>query len=105
MLESTGCRRLITQSSMTSLIADVESRMHAKGFLLTVDELPSLPLAYPHLFGEQDHQVRCEPYPPLSAASNLDELCIFIHSSGSTGFPKPIPIKHKMTLQFCRSGN
>ena len=83
---------------------DVETQMRAKGVTLQIDELLSPSLAYPHLFGEQNQVRNDEPYPPRSPLPDPDDLCFYLHSSGSTGFPKAIPIKHKMTLQYCKTG-
>ena len=87
-----------------SLMQDVETQMRTKGVTLQIDELPSPSLAYPHLFGEQNQVRNDEPYPLRSPLPDPDDLCFYLHSSGSTGFPKAIPIKHKMTLQYCKTG-
>lgn len=104
MLEKSECHRIIMQSSMASLIQDVATQMHAKGFKLQIDELPCPSVAYPEMFSGHNQDRNDDPYPPRSPPPEPDELCFYLHSSGSTGFPKSIPIKHKMTLQYCKTG-
>jgi acyl-CoA synthetase (AMP-forming)/AMP-acid ligase II len=43
-----------------------------------------------------------ERLPPMEHPS-LEEICIIIHSSGSTNFPKPIPLSHAGLLTWMRS--
>jgi acyl-CoA synthetase (AMP-forming)/AMP-acid ligase II len=43
-----------------------------------------------------------EPLPPMQHPS-LEEIGIIIHSSGSTNFPKPIPLSHAGLLTWMRS--
>ena len=34
----------------------------------------------------------------------MQDICTYIHSSGSTGYPKPIPQRHRQSLDWCLSG-
>lgn len=44
-------------------------------------------------------QLSVRPYtPPLSAAEESKQIAFIVHSSGSTGFPKPIYITHAATI-------
>lgn len=102
MLEKTNCRRIISQPSLNRLIYVVKTQMTNNGVSLRVDNLPSLRSIYPKL--DPDGQAAAEtvdPYPLSEKPIKPDDIRIYIHSSGSTGFPKPIPQTEKITLQWC----
>ncbi|KAG6840630.1 hypothetical protein C0991_005482 [Blastosporella zonata] len=98
LLEKTSCRRvLMTTATLKSLLESV--RVHIISDDLDVDEVPSLSTAYPHLGHEQaDHPFESFPGPPNPRSE--DDLCIYIHSSGSTGLPKAIPQTHLALMRW-----
>ncbi|ESK84561.1 nonribosomal peptide synthetase [Moniliophthora roreri MCA 2997] len=94
LLDKTGCRRILaTKATMTDLLDSVLSSEPTLALTLTIDEIPSLRILYPHL-AEEVAEHPFEPYPNLPKLS-FEDVAIYIHSSGSTGFPKPIPITHR----------
>lgn len=104
MLEKSACYRIVTEPSTMPLVQQVVMQMQTKGVTLQIEELPCPSVAYPELFSEHYQPRNDDPYPPRSPPTDPEELCFYLHSSGSTGFPKSIPIKHKMTLQYCKTG-
>ncbi|KAK7033978.1 hypothetical protein VNI00_012605 [Paramarasmius palmivorus] len=96
LLKTTGCHQILaTKETMKKLLASVSDYISssAPDYCLAVDEIPSLQQLYPYLGHElAEHPFR--PYPELSKAS-FEDTALYIHSSGSTGFPKPIPITHR----------
>ncbi|KAK7041553.1 hypothetical protein VNI00_009140 [Paramarasmius palmivorus] len=96
LLETTGCHRILaTKGTMKELLASVSDYISstAPDYRLAINEIPSLRQLYPHLAKVvEEHPF--EPYPELLRPS-FDDTALYIHSSGSTGFPKPIPITHR----------
>jgi hypothetical protein len=41
------------------------------------------------------------PYPPPTSRSSENDILFYLHSSGSTGFPKPIPMTNLSTIHWC----
>ncbi|KAF7794887.1 hypothetical protein EIP86_006030 [Pleurotus ostreatoroseus] len=99
MLEQSNSHCIISQSSLSPIISKVLAEMKTKQYALQVDELPSLYLVFPTLDGGVDTAV--DPFPASGKPHHPDDLVMYIHSSGSTGFPKPIPQKQKQVLDWC----
>ncbi|KAG6914129.1 putative NRPS-like protein biosynthetic cluster [Tephrocybe rancida] len=102
LLEKTSCHRLIaTTVTLKSLLDDIRGLIAATPFsnLLQIEEVPSLGTAYPNL----GHELAGHPFErflnPLKSPSK-DDLCIYLHSSGSTGFPKAIPQTYQAMMQW-----
>ncbi|KAJ3543082.1 hypothetical protein NM688_g5900 [Phlebia brevispora] len=104
MLRSTSCHRMIAQASMSLLIEGVKSEFDAEGYALQVDELPPLPVAFPK-FGtdEVNGSLDEEAFP--AAELKPGDMVMYMHSSGSTGYPKSIPINDRMTMQWCHGNS
>ncbi|KZT28824.1 putative aminoadipate reductase [Neolentinus lepideus HHB14362 ss-1] len=97
MLQKTSCHRLITTSaSLGSLISGIKAEFSAIDYELQIDELPSLYDAFPRLGRETVHD-HFTPYPVLTN-SKPEDIVMYMHSSGSTGFPKSIPQTNKTLL-------
>lgn len=107
MLEKTNCHRMITQSSLPpSLISSIQSQLSDKGFALHLDEIPSLESIFPAIKTEDPNVSPDVPtYPPPPVPFHPDDVVLYLHSSGSTGFPKPIAQTQNMLLQWCHSPN
>ncbi|KAI5884843.1 acetyl-CoA synthetase-like protein [Schizophyllum commune H4-8] len=60
---------------------------------LTIEEMPALDLLYPHLAHEKATDA-FEPYPEPVTPQKPGDMEIYLHSSGSTGFPKAIGHTH-----------
>jgi acyl-CoA synthetase (AMP-forming)/AMP-acid ligase II len=101
MLRKTSCHRLITtQVTLRSLIDGIKSELaeHEPYFELHIDEIPSLAEIYPKL-GKEKPSDSFEPYPPTTRPP-MSDIAIYIHSSGSTGFPKAIPQTHEIMVHW-----
>ncbi|KAI5999974.1 putative aminoadipate reductase [Pisolithus albus] len=102
LLKATKCHHLITtQSSLGSLISEVKKELAPHGdeaYGLQIDEPPTLATLYPYM-SEETIDSHFLPYP--KGEMNNDDVMFYLHSSGSTGFPKPIPITHRVGKHYC----
>ena len=99
MLEAVSSTRVIAQPCTEQLLEDVQSDMASKGVQIKVDMLPALADVLPCLAtdGQQTAAAKAvEEYPYDNSTLDLMKPAIYIHSSGSTGFPKSIPLSHKL---------
>ncbi|KZP06375.1 acetyl-CoA synthetase-like protein [Athelia psychrophila] len=102
MLTKTSCHRIITTSaSLGALMAEV-SVLKPTGYDLTVENAPTISQCYPQL-GHESSTDPFIPYPEPAAPLGMDTVFLYIHSSGSTGFPKPIPNTSRTMLSWCTS--
>lgn len=94
MMEKTGCHRVVTQESVLPHVRRVQDILSAKGWDVTVDDLVPLHDLFPSLLRSQDDGAHdAQPYLPPARPPQEDDVVYILHSSGSTGFPKPIPQK------------
>jgi thioester reductase-like protein/acyl-CoA synthetase (AMP-forming)/AMP-acid ligase II len=103
MMQKSRCRRLIvTQHSLTSLIDGVKADFMSdtQTSQLQIDEIPALNYLYPELVGETPHE-DIVPYPLPGLRPSENDVLFYLHSSGSTGFPKPIPIGNLTAIHWC----
>jgi len=92
MLKETNCHKLLTtQETLKSLISEIKSELAADspGFELQILEMPPLLEIYPKL-GRETKGDPFEEYPKVAVRPPLDNTMLYLHSSGSTGFPKSI---------------
>ncbi|KAL1671541.1 hypothetical protein EV122DRAFT_295427 [Schizophyllum commune] len=68
---------------------------------LTIEEMPALDLLYPHLAHEKATDA-FEPYPEPEVPQKVEDMEIYLHSSGSTGFPKAIGHTHASIAGWSR---
>jgi acyl-coenzyme A synthetase/AMP-(fatty) acid ligase len=103
MMEKTKCSRLITtQHSLGSLIDAIKADFVCQGAemgQLHIDEVPALKDLYPALVSNSPNEAAV-PYPRTSRPSK-DDILLYLHSSGSTGFPKPIPMTNISAIHWC----
>ena len=104
MMEKTNCRRLITtHHSLGSLIDGIKTGFVSQGTEMTqlqIDEVPALKDLYPTLVGDSSNEAFV-PYPPPTSRPSENDILFYLHSSGSTGFPKPIPMTNLTTAHWC----
>ncbi|GLB33171.1 putative acetyl-CoA synthetase-like protein [Lyophyllum shimeji] len=102
LLEKSSCRRLITTSATLKPLVDGLKSCIANTPLfedLLIQDIPSFTTAYPQLARETaEHPF--ERYPGPSQRPRKDDLYLYLHSSGSTGFPKAIPQTHLVCTQW-----
>ncbi|KAF8129542.1 acetyl-CoA synthetase-like protein [Boletus edulis] len=98
MMEKTNCSRIVTHDHAHRVLID-SIRREFGGEELTVYELPSFHHVFPKL-GRENVVDPFVPYPPALKRPDLDSPAIYMHSSGSTGFPRPIPHSHRIQIQW-----
>jgi acyl-coenzyme A synthetase/AMP-(fatty) acid ligase len=95
MLRKVSAHRLmVTSSSVQTLLDDVKRELAVDDYHLDVMELPSLPDIYPRMAAETEADA-FELIPIANRDAFTGGVVVYIHSSGSTGFPKPIPWTHE----------
>ncbi|EKM52251.1 uncharacterized protein PHACADRAFT_260494 [Phanerochaete carnosa HHB-10118-sp] len=104
MLETVSCTRILGQASTSGLVQQVEKEMQAKGINLRVDNMPGLPEVFPGLAGKAGSaSAEAEPYPASDKPVEPRSPSLYIHSSGSTGYPKSVHFAHRRTVQWMAS--
>ena len=103
MLQKVSCHRVLTtHASLSPLLTGVTSLIPTD-FLLSVEEIPTLAQCYPYL-GRETYNDTFVPYPALQRPQGMDDVILYIHSSGSTGLPKPIPQTNTTALHWYSLG-
>lgn len=97
MMRKTGCRRLIaTRHSLGSLLDGISAELRE----LQIEDPPTFAYAFPEL-GRETANTPFVPYPKAEERPSKDNVLFYLHSSGSTGFPKPIPITNITAVHWC----
>lgn len=108
LLRKTHCHRVIaTQTTLEPLIREIHTEIQAidPTFVITFEEAPALAHLYPNLGHENENAATAFEAYVSNRKPNLDDLCLYLHSSGSTtGFPKPTPHTHRILLHWSRLG-
>ncbi|KZP17631.1 putative aminoadipate reductase [Athelia psychrophila] len=99
MLEKSACKRILTTSaSLGPLIAQIKALTPVDS--LRFDDAPTVLQCYPYL-GHETHSHPFTPYPAPQTPHDPDQLLFYMHSSGSTGLPKPVPQTSRTLLGWC----
>ncbi|KAJ7485053.1 putative aminoadipate reductase [Mycena galericulata] len=102
LLRMTSCHRIVaTCTTLEPLVGGIKQEFAQvdPDFVLNIEEVPALSQIYPNLGAERlNHPFN--PYTPPSTTPALDDLCLYLHSSGSTGHPKAIPQAHRAFVQL-----
>jgi len=97
MMQKSGCRRLIaTRHSLGSLLDEISAEVTD----LQIEDVPTLAYAYPYLEKETGSAAFVS-YPKAKERPLPNDILHYLHSSGSTGFPKPIPITNLTAVHWC----
>ncbi|KAJ7458517.1 hypothetical protein FB451DRAFT_1046638 [Mycena latifolia] len=102
LLRNTSCHRLIaTCVTLGALVAEIKQELNCLdgNFVLCIEEMPPLAQIYPNL-GVETADCAFEAYLASPNQPEFDDICLYLHSSGSTGFPKAIPETHRMLMQW-----
>ncbi|KIK65759.1 hypothetical protein GYMLUDRAFT_194612 [Collybiopsis luxurians FD-317 M1] len=97
LIRKTSTRRLLTTQATLRGILDglrAEIEMTDPSYALSIEEVPSLQEAFPRL-GKETAQDPFSPFAPSFSPKDSDKG-IYLHSSGSTGFPKSILLTHQI---------
>jgi acyl-coenzyme A synthetase/AMP-(fatty) acid ligase len=107
MMQKTKCARLITtHHTLGPLIDGIQADFvshAAEASQLQIDEFPVLKDLYPALIRGSLNEPFV-PYHSPASRPHRDDVLFYLHSSGSTGFPKPIPITNLTAVHWCMSG-
>jgi acyl-CoA synthetase (AMP-forming)/AMP-acid ligase II len=104
MLQSSSCTRILAEESTASLVEQTKSEMELQGVKIAVDRLPALKDVFPSLDDERKCvQTEVEPYPPAAQPVDTSKTALFVHSSGSTGYPKSVPLSCRRLVQWIGS--
>ncbi|KAJ3740205.1 acetyl-CoA synthetase-like protein [Lentinula detonsa] len=99
LLVKSGAHRILTTHSiLKGLVNGVKIELELFGksndiFDVSFEEVPSLHELYPNL-GAETIADPFQPYPTCSIPLSPHETAMYLHSSGSTGLPKAIPLSH-----------
>lgn len=97
MLQTTGCRRIITNPPLAALTEAIAKEFSAKGEDIRFDPIPSLQEIFPKYAGvEEPSPFPHVPNPPKKPSGPA----MYLHSSGSTGLPKSVPLSQKRVWQW-----
>ena len=98
MMKKINCSQIVTlYHAHQSLIDGV--REQDSGFTLTINEIPTISYTFPEL-GHEVEEDPFVPYPQSASRPDPNVPSMYIHSSGSTGFPRPIPQSYKVQIQW-----
>ncbi|KAF8956587.1 acetyl-CoA synthetase-like protein [Flammula alnicola] len=101
LLKDTSCHRLLTTyQTLRPLVDDTRSELAASdpSYIFTVDEAPPFQDIFPKL-GREKAEDPFQEY-PSGARAPIDDVLLYLHSSGSTGFPKTIPQTFKSMVHW-----
>lgn len=98
LLEKTCCHRVISQTVLEPLMATVKSDLMKRDYLVQVDSLPELHTIFPDSEGGA---TKVAPYPKIRGPNGPNDIILILHSSGSTGLPKPVPQRRCDVLDWC----
>jgi acyl-coenzyme A synthetase/AMP-(fatty) acid ligase len=68
----------------------VEELLSTEGHKINLEQLPSLDDIYPHLSQKPGIDLGGEPFPAPKPTTGKARTTILMHSSGSTGLPRPV---------------
>ncbi|KIK55489.1 hypothetical protein GYMLUDRAFT_99487 [Collybiopsis luxurians FD-317 M1] len=98
LLIKSSCHRLLTtQSTLHDLIRKIQTELTSSNHKVVIEEVPALKDLFPKL-GTETSKDPFEPY-PSSKHPNPADTAVILHSSGSTGFPKAIPLTYEIILK------
>ncbi|KAJ6491913.1 acetyl-CoA synthetase-like protein [Mycena sanguinolenta] len=95
LLKNTGSHRVLKTKGSERIVEAVANDNAA--YELSIEEIPFLGQIYPHL-GHETIEHPFVPYPNPTTSIPLDNIALYLHSSGSTGLPKPIPQTHRSII-------
>ncbi|KAK0478796.1 putative aminoadipate reductase [Armillaria novae-zelandiae] len=100
LLQDVGSRHLVASSAFKALVEEIQLELELElSVNISVSEVPSLDSIFPKLGSE----TRGDPFTPYvsTTRSPLTDVAFYLHSSGSTGFPKTIPQTQTSILHWC----
>ncbi|KAJ6457255.1 putative aminoadipate reductase [Mycena sanguinolenta] len=107
LLTKIGSHRVLTtKSSLGSSVDQVSADLSVMdpAYDCSFEEIPLLGQLYPTL-GHETADNLFVPYPSSPLRTALDDVAIYAHSSGCTGFPKCIALTHRTLTHFVAWGS
>ncbi|KAJ7642007.1 hypothetical protein FB45DRAFT_738097 [Roridomyces roridus] len=101
LLRTSRCHHIIsTCITLAPLLARLEQHIKEVDteFGLAIQEMPSIHEVYPNL-GTETSDGSFQPYPGGNFDPNPEDVVMYIHSSGSTGFPKAVAWNYRILQQ------
>ena len=105
LMNSSSHRLIATRETLGDLMKDVKAEIFAKDptYELSIEEMPALDVIFPRL-GVEREEDEFIPYPAIAIRPALSDICMYLHSSGSTGLPKIVPQSHKVAINWANCG-
>ncbi|KAF9059347.1 putative nonribosomal peptide synthetase [Rhodocollybia butyracea] len=106
LLRVSGAHRLLTTgTTLYELIHGITEKLASAdpAYILSIEEVPTISQLYPKLGNEKIADQFEAFYPWDSSYPTPQETALYLHSSGSTGLPKCIPLSHWML--YCGFSN
>ncbi|KAJ7634662.1 hypothetical protein FB45DRAFT_669383, partial [Roridomyces roridus] len=103
LLRASSCHRILaTCVTLAPLVAAIKEHVSQvdPDYILDIEEVPLLAQIYPNL-GFETPALPFQPYPFNASRSSPDDVELYMHSSGSTGFPRAIAQTHRVLKQWC----
>lgn len=100
LLTKTSCHHVVFEggSAIDQGIRDIQQLLDNEEHEINFIPFPSIDSLFPSL-GDTADSPALAMYPPVTYHSQ-DKPAMYLHSSGSTGFPKPIPLTQRYILQL-----
>ncbi|KIP12187.1 hypothetical protein PHLGIDRAFT_62555 [Phlebiopsis gigantea 11061_1 CR5-6] len=105
MLRLTGCRRLLFNNPTAKLAVQVNADMSSEGIKLQLENINIFHDIFSDLLSGRLTSIDTLPYPTTTVDIDMNLPMVYLHSSGSTGLPKSIPIPRILLLQNLRQSD
>ncbi|KAJ7761118.1 putative aminoadipate reductase [Mycena metata] len=100
LLEDVDCHQVLTtKATLASLLTELQHHLARKEYSLVVEEIAETQTLFPKL-GQETSSDHFDAYETEAPHSNLSDVAFYLHSSGSTGFPKTIPQTQQSILHW-----
>ena len=108
LLRSTSCRRVVaTCVTLKDLLDKVQQELERAepAHILSIKEAPNFFELFQEIKDENLQADRPQMPQPVTRGfkPTLDDVALYLHSSGSTGLPKTIPKTHREMIQYILS--
>ncbi|KAJ7623601.1 putative aminoadipate reductase [Roridomyces roridus] len=102
LLRASACHRIIaTCVTLASLLEELQGYIAQEdpGYSLVIEQVPSLDAIYPNLGNETAH-CQFQLYSRPRTRTSLDDIALYMHSSGSSGLPRAVAQTHRAFWQW-----
>lgn len=100
LMKSTNSHRIVAHDAPRALLANTVALAEKDSYRIDIIQCPTLPEIYPALVKPGVAPPTITPYPARSRPHAPDDIVYYLHSSGSTGLPKPIPQTERRSLEW-----